>query len=332
MGLSGKVGYTNCQAHFHFEKEAQGGWWTESTPRYFEEFPEIELSNNVSYKSQNALPDTTSPTTSIALSGTVGENNWYRSAVQITFSAIDNSGGSGVSQTKYQIDANTGTWLIYTAPFSISTNDIHTVYYKSVDAAGNWETEKSTTFKIDYTSPNGSFTIQNGSVQTYSTVVDLNTQASDSTSGVAAVHFRDAGQATWSNWYTPSSTSWQLAGSDGQTIGVEAQFKDNAGNVSAVYSDNIKINLYPTRPSSSLYTLQRSTFGASGMNVNSSQYVLKGTAGQTTIIGHMESSNYKMNSGYWAMNEAQPILIYPSVTSITRVNPDLQMQPLWISQ
>ena len=247
--------------------------------------------------------DSISPTGSLAIqTGIAGENGWYLSAVNISLSAIDNSGGSGVSQTQYKID--TGSWQTYSTPFSVSTDGVHTVYYKSLDVAGNWETEKSTPVKIDSISPTGSLAIQNGSTQTYSTVVNLNTQANDATSGVAAVRFRDSAQATWSIWYAPGSTFWQLIGSHGQTASVEAQFKDNAGNVSAVYLDNITINLYPVRPFSSLYVLQSSTFGAVGMQVNSSQYVLNGTAGQPTIIGQMESSNYRMNSGYWAMIEA----------------------------
>jgi hypothetical protein len=238
----------------------------------------------------------------MSLSGTTGDNGWYKSAVQVTLSAADNSGGSGVSQTQYKID--TGNWQTYSTPFSVSTDGTHTVYYKSVDIKGNWETEKSTIVRIDAAAPNGSLAIQNGSTQTYSTVVNLNTQANDATSGVAAVRFRDSAQASWSIWYAPGSTFWQLIGSHGQTVSVEAQFKDNAGNVSAVYSDSITINLYPVRPFSSLYVLQSSTFGAVGMQVNSSQYVLNGTAGQPTIIGQMVSSNYRMNSGYWAMIEA----------------------------
>ncbi len=242
------------------------------------------------------------PTTSISLSGTIGENGWYLSAVQVTLSATDN-GGSGVKQTQYKIDS--GAWEIYIAPFLVPGDKNHTVSYKSVDIDDNWEPVQSVSIKIDTTAPTGSFAIQNGSAAVYSTVVELNTQSSDSTSGPGGVRFRDFGQTTWSDWFTPGSIFWQLIGSNEQTASVEAQFKDNAGNLSAVYLDSININLYPSRPSSSLYILQRSTFGASGMSVSSSQYVLNGTAGQPTIIGHMESSNYKMNSGYWAMNETR---------------------------
>ncbi|MGC1376086.1 MAG: CHAP domain-containing protein, partial [Anaerolineales bacterium] len=233
------------------------------------------------------------PVTSISLSGTAGDNGWYKSAVNATLSA------SGASQTQYKIDA--GSWQVYSTPVPISTDGAHTVYYKSQNSSGNWENEKSTSFKIDATAPTGSLVIQNGSIQTYSVAVGLNAQGSDA-NGIAGVHFRDAGQTTWSDWVAPGSTLWQLVGSQGQTASVEAEFKDNAGNLSSVVSDSIVLNFYPARPSSALYKLDRSTFGAVGMSVGSSQYILNGTAGQPSMVGLMQGTNYHLNSGYWAMS------------------------------
>jgi len=316
-------GSTGCSTgpHLHFSvRRNVGGTYRNTDPYGWDGNYTEPCTQNFTCAASDYLffrPDTTPPTTSSALSGTVGENGWYKSDVQVTLSAVDNSGGSGVSQTQYKIDS--GTWQTYSVPFPVSTDGSHTVYYKSVDVAGNMEIEKSTPINIDSVAPTGSLVIQNGSAETYSTTVELNTQGNDSTSGIVVARFRDAGQVTWSIWYAPNFTLWQLIGSHGQTASVEAQFKDYAGNVSVVYSDTIVINLYPARPSSSHYLLQSSTFGAAGMQVNSSQYILNGTAGQPTIIGHMESSNYKLDSGYWAMIKTQD-LIHPSVTSITRVN------------
>ncbi|MBI5298558.1 MAG: S-layer homology domain-containing protein, partial [Chloroflexi bacterium] len=250
----------------------------------------------------NIVP-TSSPTIS---TGIAGENGWYLSAVNVLLLATDNGDGSGVSQTQYKIDA--GNWQTYSAPFSVSTNGFHRVYYKSQDIAGNWETEKNTLVKIDSVSPTGSFVIQNGSPQTYSTTTVLNSQASDVTSGVSRIRFRDVG-GTWSAWLSYSGVlPWQLIGSHGQTASVEAQFKDGAGNVSTVVSDSITINLYPANPSSTLYVLKRTTFGAVGMNSDSPQYTLNGTAGQPSIPGVMQGTNYRLSSGYWASSiKAPPI-------------------------
>jgi len=45
-------------------------------------------------------PDQTPPTTTIFYSGTLGNNGWYVSDVEVTLSATDNVGGSGVAETK----------------------------------------------------------------------------------------------------------------------------------------------------------------------------------------------------------------------------------------
>lgn len=91
------------------------------------------------------------PTTSHSLSGMVGENGWYRSTVQVTLNASDNPGGSGVKLIQYRIDG--GGWQTYGGPFTVSGNGNHTVSYQAQDNAGNWESPKSTSFKIDATPP-----------------------------------------------------------------------------------------------------------------------------------------------------------------------------------
>lgn len=61
IGYSGKTGYTafdgvNCAAHLHFQKQAQGGQYTQSEPFYFAEYPNApsgELEYPGSYTSQN---------------------------------------------------------------------------------------------------------------------------------------------------------------------------------------------------------------------------------------------------------------------------------------
>jgi hypothetical protein len=56
--------------------------------------------------------------------------------------------GSGVNYTMYKVDS--GTWTTYTAPFIIKGNGLHTIHFYSIDNAGNIETEKTTTFTIQY--------------------------------------------------------------------------------------------------------------------------------------------------------------------------------------
>jgi len=89
--------------------------------------------------------DTTPPVTTCTLEGTL-QGSVYISPVEVTLNATDDN--SGVDFTKYKVDA--GNWTTYVAPFTISDEGTHTVYFYSVDKVGNTETEKNTSFAIQY--------------------------------------------------------------------------------------------------------------------------------------------------------------------------------------
>ncbi len=99
-------------------------------------------------------PDRTPPTTTIAYSGTLGNNGWYKSDLSITLTAADNPGGSGVAYTQYSLDAGLN-WNTYTVPFlfTIEGNQIP-LLVRSWDNAGNDEGPPAfVKFKIDKTPP-----------------------------------------------------------------------------------------------------------------------------------------------------------------------------------
>jgi len=78
-----------------------------------------------------------------------GKNGWYISNMTITLTAKDDI--SGVDSTYFKIDK--GNWRKYIEPITISEDGEHTIYFYSIDKAGNKEEAKSTTFKIDKTKP-----------------------------------------------------------------------------------------------------------------------------------------------------------------------------------
>ncbi len=85
---------------------------------------------------------------------------WHNSAVTVTFTAVDNPGGSGMTggeaKTQYQLDGGAwvaGTTCIVAAPADHSGDGQHTLAYRSTDAAGNMELAKSLTVKIDTEGP-----------------------------------------------------------------------------------------------------------------------------------------------------------------------------------
>ncbi|MBN1280120.1 MAG: hypothetical protein JXA00_00555 [Candidatus Thermoplasmatota archaeon] len=87
--------------------------------------------------------DTTPPETTCTLDGTM-QGGVYISDVTVTLSATDDL--SGVDYTMYKVDS--GTYAEYTAPFIVSEDGDHTVYFYSVDNAGNIEDEKTCEFTI----------------------------------------------------------------------------------------------------------------------------------------------------------------------------------------
>ena len=90
--------------------------------------------------------DTTPPTTTLNLPGIgLGENGWYTSAISFSLSATDNS--SGISYSEFSVDSS--GWIRYSNEFTLSINGQHSIYYRSVDKAGNVESPKSATVNID---------------------------------------------------------------------------------------------------------------------------------------------------------------------------------------
>lgn len=75
----------------------------------------------------------------------------------VSLTATDNAGGSGVKRTEYKLDAasswTTGTSVAITAPSSHVNDGVHSVSYRSVDVAGNVETAKGCTVRIDTRKP-----------------------------------------------------------------------------------------------------------------------------------------------------------------------------------
>lgn len=114
--------------------------------------------------------DNTPPTTTINLSGTLGNNGWYRSNVQATLTATDNPGGSGVNKTQYSL--NGIAWNTYSAPFPVSTEGITTVSYRSTDKTGNVENTKTQAIKIDKTPP--TISVISPQAQDYSQTAKVN--------------------------------------------------------------------------------------------------------------------------------------------------------------
>lgn len=155
------------------------------------------------------------PTTGVALSGNLGNNDWYKSDVTVTLTAVDNQGGSGVAETVYSFDNS--NWHKYTAPFTVDNEGQQALYYKSIDNNDNQESVKETLIKIDKTKPIISMKAPDeGSQLSLYNPTSAEWTATDNVSGIAQGPV-----------YTPGSL-WNLITSGQRSFIIYAE--DSAGN------------------------------------------------------------------------------------------------------
>ena len=111
-----------------------------------------DTGNKEKAKSCTVRVDTAAPTTSVKGAGA----RWHHKAVTLTFSALDQTGQSGVASTHYKLDAgswNRATTLTVPAPASHAGDGTHAVLYRSLDSAGNRETARICFVHIDTRRP-----------------------------------------------------------------------------------------------------------------------------------------------------------------------------------
>jgi hypothetical protein len=185
------------------------------------------------------------PTTAISLSGAEGRNGWFTSDVDVALFANDDI--SGVEKTEYSFDNI--TWTTYSTSFTITNEGTLTVYYKSIDKAGNVERIENDTIKIDKIIPSGSINLNNGDAWTTSNAITMTLTATDVTSGVCEIRFSNDGVWDTEPWEAFSPTkAWTLTQGDG-TKTVYCQIKDIAGLVSVTYSHTIILDTAPPQGS-----------------------------------------------------------------------------------
>jgi hypothetical protein len=100
--------------------------------------------------------DLVAPTTTVAQSPAPNAAGWSKQDVTLAFTAADNAGGSGVKNITVTLaGAQAGTQTITgsNGPVGITTEGTTTVSFNAEDNAGNKETVKSLTVRLDKTSP-----------------------------------------------------------------------------------------------------------------------------------------------------------------------------------
>lgn len=108
--------------------------------------------NPTSNLNGNAVYDQTPPQTQIKLTGIIEENNWYKSDVLVELTPNDQANGSGILKTEYSLD-NGQTIKIYNSSFTISSEGLTNIKFRSIDNAGNEENPQEVEIKVDKTTP-----------------------------------------------------------------------------------------------------------------------------------------------------------------------------------
>ena len=129
------------------------------------------------------VADTLAPTTEASAPA-----GWVKTAATVSLSATDT--GSWVRNTYYRINGSAPS--TYTVPFTVSAEGTTTVEYWSVDGAGNTESAKSTSVRIDKGSP---ATTDDAPANWVRGPVSVHLDSTDPTSGVDAIHYSTDGSA-----------------------------------------------------------------------------------------------------------------------------------------
>jgi len=289
-----------------------GGWLAYSGPFtlgdgvYTVDYRSTDVAGNPATAGSLSLSiDTSPPATASSLSGTAGDNGWYRSNVGVTLSASD--APSGLDETLYRVDG--GSWQTYAGGFTVSGDGTHTLSYYSTDVACNTEISTIEQVRIDTVPPASSIgSLSDG--EWISGTVSIAGTAFDATSGVALVDVSTNGGGSWqtvsgtpTNGTLAWSETWDTTTVPDGDYDVCTRARDVAGNVESVscitgHVDNTAPATAPSRSGTagcngwyrSAVDVTLSASDGSGIGVSSTWYRVDGAgwqayAGAFTVSG-----------------------------------------------
>jgi len=195
-------------------------------------------SNKDNYPLVYAIDDETLPTTTHEFDGTIGDNEWHVSDVNVTLIAVDYI--AGVNYTMYDLDDD--GWTEYNNSFLVTEDGIHALQYYSVDWNNNVEETRSTELKIDRTNPETTYELFGTKIDKwYVTNVNIELTAMDATSGVNYTMY-NLDNTIWNEYngiFTVTENGYHT---------LEYYSVDNAGNNEAIKTVDFKIAKTPSDP------------------------------------------------------------------------------------
>jgi hypothetical protein len=254
MMICADSSFSGCSWETYSSTKAWTLSYGNGTKTIYAKFVDLAGNQSTTYSDNivlnSSVVDSQPPTGSVSINN--GASSTTSTNVNLTINATDDL--SGVSQMI--VCNNTSfsgcSWETYNtskAWILTSGNGTKTVYIKFKDVAGNESTsysdnitlniQSTTTPVLDTQAPTGSISINNGSVSTTSTNVNLNISAVDNKSGVSQMIVCNVSDFSGCTWETYSTTkTWVLTSGNG-TKTVYIKFKDSVGNESTAYSSSI---------------------------------------------------------------------------------------------
>jgi hypothetical protein len=233
------------------------------------------------------LVDIEAPVSSVELSGTAGEGEWFTSDVTVTISAIDN--GSGLASTLWSLDGM--IWQDVAGPLVINAEGIHSLSFRSLDVAGNAEDVRMLSVAIDLSRPTATLTANGNSTgDWYLSPVTVCISAEDSASGIWSILYSvDAGP--FQNYTSPFNLSAE------GTYRVAFYAVDQAGSIGGQNVTEVRIDLSP--PAASV-----DVAGDAGMAGWWLSDVTVTIIANDTISG-VESTLYRIDEALWQAYEGE---------------------------
>jgi hypothetical protein len=173
--------------------------------------------------------DAVAPVSTIKCNGGTCSGAWYRAPVQVSLSASDDAGGSGVASIRYTTDGSTPTLSspAYSAPFTVSAGK--NVRYRAVDNAGNLGSVNATLVRVDTTAPTVAITSPAKHAKVMHSV-KVSAHASDANSGVVKVNFLVDGKFAAADTKGAYAFTWNPKKASRGAHKLTAKAFDAAGN------------------------------------------------------------------------------------------------------
>jgi peptidoglycan/xylan/chitin deacetylase (PgdA/CDA1 family) len=187
-------------------------------------------------------PDTIAPTSSIRCNGASCVPGWYGAGLQVTLSATDNAGGSGVAVIRYTTNGTIPTLTngsTYTGPLSFTSTT--TIRWRAYDVAGNAENTHVQSIQVDSQLPTISGRCGSTSCSTgwYSSSQTISLFGNDNGgSGLSQMRYTTDGSDP-----TPThGVQYHAAFVVSSPTTVKARAYDGAGNASALLTLQVKVD------------------------------------------------------------------------------------------